>query len=315
MLAVGMPLSKVFRVLRSPKTLAEFQQQFPSDQACRDYLIRVRWPEGFSCPQCAGRTAWEMGLRRLRCPSCRATVWVTRGTVMERSHLPLRIWFWAAYLLATLTPGASALQLQRQLGLGSYRTALRLCRRLRQAMVNPDREPLRGVVELDDVYVGGKEPGGRGRRTATKSVVVIAVENRAGRPGRCRLRKLAALSWRAVRPFVATNIAPGSTVRTDGLSVYRVADWAVLGCRHEPRVQATPAEAGRHLPWVHQVTGNLKTWLQGTHHGRVEARHLQEYLDEFTFRFNRRHYRPHGFLTLLLLATKSRSKSEGRLSA
>jgi len=312
MMSGDVPLSKVFLVAKSPRTLAEFQRRCNSDQPCRDYLIRVLWPDGFVCPNCAGRKAWAVGLRRLRCGRCRTTIWVTMGTVMEKSHLPWRIWFWAAYLLATLTPGVSALQLQRQLGLGSYRTALRICRRLQKAMVNPEREPLRGVVELDDVYVGGKEPGTIGRRTRTKSVVVIAVENHGGHLGRCRMRALPELSWRVIRPFVAANIASGSTVRTDGLSVYQSADWEALGCRHRPRVQKTPAEAGRHLPWVHQITGNLKTWLRGTHHGRVEARHLQEYLDEFTFRFNRRHYRLHGFLTLLLLATKARRADQVR---
>lgn len=313
MIVGGMPpLSRVFTVARSPATLEEFQRRFVTEPACRDYLIRVRWPDGFRCPACEGREAWMVGLRRIRCRRCRTTVWLTAGTVMHRSHLPLRVWFWAAYLLATLTPGVSALQLQRQLGLGSYRTALRLCRRLRRAMVNPEREPLQGLVELDDVYVGGVERGGVGRFTRTKRVVVIAVENRGEHPGRCRMKALLALSWEAIRVFITTNIARGSTVRTDGLSVYRFADWRAVGCRHEERVQRTPARAGRLLPWVHQITGNLKTWLRGTHHGRVEGRHLQEYLDEFTFRFNRRAFRHHGFLTLLLLTTKASPSGQVR---
>ncbi|MBI3602993.1 MAG: transposase [Nitrospirae bacterium] len=112
------------------------------------------------------------------------------------------------------------------------------------------------------------------------------------------------LSWDLIRQFVATNIAPGSEVRTDGVSFYRYSDWSPLGVSHVPRVQKTPERAGKLLPWVHQVIGNLKTWLHGTHHGRMEAPHFQEYLDEYTFRFTRRGVREHGFLTLLLLAAK-----------
>ena len=228
---------------------------------------------------------------------------------MHRSHLPLQTWFWAAHFMSTLTPGISALQLQKQLGIGSYRSALYMCRRLRGATVNPGREPLNGTIELDDIYVGGVEKGVAGRLTRTKQAVVIAVENRGDHAGRVRMKRLPALSWDLVRRFVATNILPGSEVRTDAVSFYKYGDWESLGLRHKFRVQRTRERAGRILPWVHQVAGNLKTWLRGTHHGRIEGRHLQGYLDEFTFRFNRRGFREHAFLTLLVLATKRRSAS------
>jgi len=208
--------------------------------------------------------------------------------------------------MSTLTPGISALQLQRQMGIGSYRTALNLCRRLRRAMVNPMREPLNGVIELDDTYVGGAEKGVMGRRTKTKKIVVVGVENRGDHAGRVRIQHLPALSWKLIRQFATANIAPGSEVRTDGVSFYVYGDWSALGLHHKPRVQETPERAGRILPWVHQVIGNLDTWLRGTHHSRMEAKHFQEYLDEYTFRFNRRGYREHAFLTLLILATKRR---------
>jgi len=216
--------------------------------------------------------------------------------------------------MSTLTPGISALQLQGQLGIGSYRSALYMCRRLRKATVNPEREPLNGVVELDDIYVGGVEKGGVGRRTKTKKIVVVAVENRGDHAGRVRMKHLPVLSWDLVRQFVAANIAPGSEVRTDGVSFYRYPDWSVLGVLHKTLIQGTPERAGQLLPWVHQIIGNLKTWLRGTHHGRMEGRHLQEYLDEFTFRFNRRGYREHGFLTMLLLATKRRPSKAAPVS-
>lgn len=184
-----------------------------------------------------------------------------------------------------------------------------MCRRLRFAMVNPTRDPLTGVVEMGDIYVAGVEKGIDGRQTRTKIIVVVAVENRGEYAGRVRMQILTELSWRVIRQFFAANIAPGSEVRTEGVSFYKYGDWKALGLRYILRVQRAPERAGRLLPWVHQITGNLKAWLRGTHHGRMERQHPHAYLDEFTFRFNRRHYREHGFLTLLLLSTKRRSAS------
>jgi hypothetical protein len=214
--------------------------------------------------------------------------------------------------MSTLTPGISAWQLYRQLGLGSYHTALHLCRRLRRAMVNPAREPLVGVVEMDDAYVGGTERGRRGvtgRGVRSKIPIVVAVENRGDHAGRIRMQCLPELSWDLIRRFTAANIAPGSEVRTDAVSFYKYGDWERLGLRHHPRVQRKPERARKILPWVHQVIGNLKTWLRGTHHGRITRKHLQGYLDEFTFRFNRRGHHEHSFLTLLVLATRLKPAS------
>jgi len=176
-------------------------------------------------------------------------------------------------------------------------------------MVNPLREPLKGVVEVDDTYVGGPERrrGRRrivGRRVETKIPVGIAVENRGDHAGRVRMEVLPDLTHEALEKFVERSVAPGSQVNTDALPAYRGLD--VLKYRHRPRVQGDPRRAGQILPWVHQVIGNLKTWLRGTHHGRIARAHLQSYLDEFTFRFNRRNYREHAFLSLLVLATNSK---------
>lgn len=218
---------------------------------------------------------------------------------MHRSHLPLRLWFWTAYLMSTLTPGISALQLQKQLGIGSYRTALSLCRRLRMAMVNPEREPLKGVVEMDDSYIGGPEEGTRGREVKTKVPIAVAVENRGDHTGRIRLEVLSDVRRETLHAFARKNIAPGSQVNTDGWEGY--AGLEAIGYTHRPEVQGSPERAGVILPWVHRVIGNLKTWLRGTHHGRITRKYLQGYLDEFTFRYNRRHYREHAFLSLLIL--------------
>jgi len=284
-----------------PHTLGEFQRRFSTEQACIAYLKGIRWPNGFECPWCGHNIAWEIGLKRLRCRKCLKDIWVTAGTVIHGSHLPIRYWFWAAYLMSTLTPGISALQLQQQLGIGSYRTSLYLCRRLRRAMVNPMRESLTGTVEVDDTYVGGPGKGKRGRGADMKVPVVIAVENRGAHTGRIRLEVVPDVTKESLHPFICKNIALGSQINTDGWYGY----WGIesFGYMHKPEVQGTAKRAGKILPWVHRVTGNLKTWLRGTHHG-VAPEYLQGYLNEFTFRYNRRRYREHAFLSLLVLAIK-----------
>lgn len=286
---------------RFPQTLGEFQRRFATEEACIRYLVGVRWPNGFECPNCHGRKAWRVSPRSYRCSGCRKEIFITAGTILHRSHLPLRYWFWAAYLMSTLTPGISALQLQKQLGIKSYKNALYLCRRLRKAMVNPEREPLIGIVEVDDFYVGGAEKGTRGREVERKVPCVAAVENRGDHTGRIRLSVIPDVTQSSLHSFVRKNIAPGSQINTDGWDGY----WGLeaYGYRHCPKVQRTAERAAKILPWVHRGIGNLKTWLRGTHHG-VDPDHLQSYLDEFTFRYNRRNYREHAFLSLLILTSK-----------
>lgn len=291
-----------------PRTISEFQSRFRTEAACLKYLAGVRWPEGFECPVCKHRAAWKIRRGLFRCKQCRAEASVTAGTILHRTRIPLQHWFWAAHLMTTLTPGISALQLQRQIGLGSYRTALSMCRRLRLAMVNPLRDPLQGVIEVDETLIGGrrrKEPGGRG---VSKPVVAVAVENRGDHTGRIRLEIVPDASSRSLHAFIRKHIARGAKVNTDAWQGYR--GLAALGYRHDPQVQGHETRAGIILPWVHLVISNLKTWLKGTHHGRVDREHLQSYLDEFTFRYNRRLSREHAFLTILILATKRQSRNK-----
>lgn len=205
--------------------------------------------------------------------------------------------------MGTMSTGISALQLQRQLGIGSYETALRLCRRLRRATVNPAREPLTGVVEVDETYVGGAKvrKGVLGRRIGKKVPVVVAVENRGDHTGRIRLRAVSDVSSDSLHSFIRENIAPGSQLNTDDWRGYSGIE--THGYNHRPEIQGTAERASKILPWVHRVIGNLKTWLQGTHHG-VDREHIQGYLDEYTFRYNRRRYREHAFLSLLVLSTR-----------
>jgi transposase-like protein/ribosomal protein L37AE/L43A len=285
-----------------PKTLAEFQARFGDEAACRAYLAACRWPDGYRCPRCQHPEAYELAPRGLwQCKACSAQTSVTAGTVLHRTRTPLTLWFWTAYLVTTHTPGVSAWQLQRQLGIDRYETAWALLHKLRRAMVRPDREPLKDQVEVDEAYIGGPEVGLRGgRELIHKALVVAAVEVRGRASGRVRLQVVPDASSRSLTGFVTAHVERGAIVRTDGWAAYL--PLGDLGYRHRPRTQGDPTRAGQLLPRVHRVFGNLQTWLRGTHHG-VGHQHLQGYLEEFTFRFNRRRTPMAAFQTLLGLAT------------
>lgn len=286
-----------------PRTLREFQRRFADEEACRLYLAASRWPEGFRCPRCGFEAGLELPGRLLwRCRECGRDTSVTAGTMLHRTRLPLTQWFWAAYLVTTHTPGLSALQLQRQLGIDRYETAWTMLHKLRRAMVRPDRERLHDKVEVDETYVGGPEAGLRGgRELRDKTLVVGAVEVRGKASGRVRLQVVSDASGPSLSGFVKANVEPGAIVVTDGWPGY--APLSEMGYRHRPRTQRTPERAEKILPRVHRLFGNLKTWLRGTHHG-VSHQHLQAYLDEFTYRFNRRRTPMAAFQTLLGLGTQ-----------
>jgi transposase-like protein len=286
-----------------PRTLAEFQGRFASEADCRRYLVACRWPDGFRCPRCGEPDAYGLaGRELLQCRACRHQTSVTAGTVLHRTHVPLRLWFAAAYLVTTHTPGFSAVQLQRQLGLARYETAWTMLHKLRRAMLRPERDRLSGVVEVDEAYVGGLEEGRRGgrRRDSGKSIVVGAVEVRGRGSGRVRLAVVRDLSAASLVPFVEASVDPGSTVLTDGWQGY-----APLreGYDHRPSTVGDPRNASELFPRVHRTFSNLKTWLQGTHHG-VGAKHLPHYVDEFVFRFNRRRTPMAAFQSLLGLSSR-----------
>ena len=251
--------------------------------------------------QCGQGEAFELPQRRLwQCKACGRQISLTSGTVLHRTRLPLTVWFWAAYLVTTHTPGLSAVQLQRQLEI-SYETAWALLHKLRRAMVNPEREALKDKVEVDETYLGGLEAGLKGgRQLREKALIVGAVEARGRAAGRVRLQVVPDASVRSLTGFVKNNVQLGAIILTDGWAAY--APLPGLGYRHRPRTQGPAERAGKILPRIHRVFGNLKTWLSGTHHG-VGHDHLQAYLDEFTFRFNRRRTPMAAFQTLLGLAS------------
>ena len=284
-----------------PGTWAAFLDWFPDDAACLAYLERLRWPQGFVCPACASRRGWRTGDGRLCCAGCARRVSVTAGTIFHRTRTPLTTWFAAGWQLTSQKQGASALGLQQALGLGSYQTAWTMLHKYRAAMVRPGRERLRGRVEVDESYVGGKEDWVRGRETETKSRVAIAVEVLAPRGfGRIRLQRVKDVSKASLIPFVQASVEPGATVRTDGWQAY----WTLPdhGYTHD-RVVISHGDDPAHvaMPAVHRVASLLKRWLLGTHQGAVEPEHLQAYLDEFSFRFNRRSSRRRGLLFHRLL--------------
>ena len=286
-----------------PRSLPEFEARFPDDAACARWLFEKRWPDGFRCPACGHDKGWELGRGTLlvECARCHRQTSVTARTVLHRSHLGLRTWFLAAWLVATHRNGISARQLWLQLGLGSYKAAWLLLRKLRRAMVDPGREPLAGLVEVDETSISFRtrdDPAAAkpGRSREGKLLIAGAVEIEGKGPGRARLAVIADYSAAALGAFVAGNVAGGSTVVSDGWSGYaRLKD-----VKHDPRVIG---EAPAHLvlPWVHRVFANAKRWAMGVYHG-LRPEHLQTYLDEFVFRFNRRRTPTAAFERLLGLA-------------
>lgn len=284
-----------------PKTLLEFEDRFRTEAACRGYLVQLRWPNGFDCPHCHHGQAWVTSRGVLKCRACRKQVSVTAGTIFQDSRLPLRVWFRALWWITNQKSGLSALGLQRAVGLGSYETAWTCLQKLRYAMVRPGRERLTEDVEVDEIYVGGVEPGGGKRHLGeTKALVAVAAEVRGQGIGRIRLQQIPDASGESLIGFVRQAVELGAIVRTDGWTAYPGV--AQQGYRHRPRtISGSNHTASTLLPRVHRVAALLKRWFLGIHQGRVSREHLAGYLDEFTFRFNRRLSRHRGKLFYRLL--------------
>ena len=292
--------------------MREFRDRFSTRKACLEYLAQSRWPDGFVCPHCQHAVGWFKEERFVyRCSDCKRDTSPTAGTAMHRSKISIQDWFWAAYMVATHTPGLSAKQLQRYLGTTSYETAWYLLQRFRRSMVNDSRSLLSGTVEADEALIGGPTKGKRGRGSIggiNKSLIlgmveVLSYKDQSGktkkRSGRVRLEVAKSADEETIRAFLEKNLSPGSKVRTDGWKGY--SEIALLDYKHIAKVQSSPQSASRQAPHIHRVFSNLKTWLLGTHHG-VEPKYLQSYLDEFVFRFNRRQVPMAAFQTLLGIA-------------
>ena len=285
-----------------PRGWAELHAWFPDNAACLTYLERLRWPNGFTCPTCGVvGEPWRQTRGRLTCSSCRHQTTVTAGTIFDKTRTPLATWFAAIWCVTNQKLGASALGLQRVLGLGSYQTAWTMLHKLRRAMVRPDRDQLGGEVEVDETYIGGEEEGVAGRFTRKKRIVVIALEIKRPRGyGRVRLRRISDVSADSLVPFVRHVVLPDAVVLTDGWQGYK--PLSRHGYTHKPNnIKASGDPAHVVMPGVHRVASLLKRWLLGTHQGAVRLEHLDAYLDEYTFRFNRRTSRSRGLLFYRLL--------------
>lgn len=281
-----------------PKTVLEFEQRFATEEACREYLRQLRWPEGFICPRCGFARAWHSRRGLFLCQRCALQVSVTSGTIFQDTRKPLRQWFRALWYVTNQKQGVSALGLQRFLGLGSYRTAWIWLHKLRCAMVRPGRERLSGTVEVDETYIGGVHSGKRGCGATGKALVVVAVEDKGKALGRIRLCQVPDASGASLLGAIQNSVEPGSLVRTDGWRGYR----RLSAEAYDHQVVRKEAVVGENLlPLVNRVPSLVKRWLLGTHQGAVQSSHLDYYLDEFTFRFNRRTSRSRGKLFFRLV--------------
>ena len=281
-----------------PKNALEFEQWFATEEACREYVWQLRYPDGFVCPRCGGTDAWKMSSGLYWCEDCDYQQSVTAGTIFQGTHKPLRLWFRAMWYVVNQKHGVSALGLQRVLELGSYRTPWTWMHKLRVAMVRPGRDRLAGTVEVDETYVGGHRSGKRGRGAAGKALVVIAAQQDGKRIGRIRLRRVPDASGSSLLPAVREAIEPGSTVRTDDWNGYN----GLPASGYVRDIVRTSADVGENLlPLANRVAALLKRWLLGTHQGAVRPSHLDYYLDEYTFRFNRRTSRSRGKLFYRLM--------------
>ena len=296
-----------------PRDLPTFIARFGSDEQCRDHLFKARWPEGFRCRACGHDDAYVLARRNIyECAASGQQHSLLTGTIFEQTKTGLAKWFLAIYLVTSSKGGISAMELQRQMGFGSYQTAWSWLHKIRRAMVRPDREPLAERVEADETYLGGPRPGTPGRGAAGKIKVAGAVESGRGqtrgrRLGRLRLAVVPDVSAKSLGGFLAAAVARPATVATDGWSGY--GGLAAAGYGHEPlNLAASWGDAALRLPAIHLMFGLAKRWLLGTHHGAVSAKHLPAYLDEFVFRFNRRTAKnlSHRFARVIQQAVRTR---------
>ena len=285
-------------------SLYDFLNRFPSEEDCFKYLVEKRWPDGFRCPKCGNHAAYFIEThRRFQCTACRHQTSVTAGTVFHRLRYPLLTLFWAVYFIATSKKGMSAMELKRKLGIRSYQTAWLLLHKIRSAMASSQMFPLTGDAEADETYVGGRRPGKRGRGAEGKIPVAAVVETNGKTMGRAYLEIIESVTAYNLTSFLSRNLSPGVKVTTDGYLTY---GFLSAYFRHVPRTRPMNITDDDVLPKVHILIANLKMWLCGTYNC-LPSKHLQHYLDEFIFRFNRRWKLENIFDKLLLrcIATPS----------
>ena len=281
-----------------PENSIELMDMFPDEEACFNYLCMIRWPYGYRCIRCAEKNTLKLGRGLYRCKSCKYEGSVTVGTLFQDTHKPLRLWFQAIWYAVNQKNGVSALGLQKAIGLGSYHTAWEWLHKLRRAMVRPGRDKLDGVVEVNETFIGGESAGTRGRGADGKTLVLIAAEDTQWGIGRVRLSPIKDASGNVISAAIMQMVSTGSTIKTDGWSGYN--NLSKHGYTHIPtindNIQQNDVIAATHL-----IASLLKRWLSGTHQNAFSHKNLAYYLDEFTFRFNRRTSNFRGKLCIRLI--------------
>lgn len=270
-----------------PEDFEQFITRFATEQDCYDYIVSLRWPQGFVCPRCDSDRSWTSKRSLLICTECGHQTSITAGTTFQGTRKSLRLWFHVMWWMMSQKTGASAKNLQHTMGFKRYETAWTWLHKLRYAMIRPGRDRLKGTVEVDETFIGGTEEDVKGRKTATKSLVVIAVEVENKKLGRIRFRIIPDASADSLIPFIRENVTPGSVVITDGWLGY--APLKKENYEHVvENISQSEKKAAEMLPHIHLVVSLIKRWLLGTHQGAVSPKHLTGYLDEYAFRFNRR---------------------------
>ncbi|WP_407929093.1 IS1595 family transposase [Desulfomarina profundi] len=272
-----------------PEDFEQFIVRFATEQDCYDYISKIRWANGFTCPRCCSSNYWRKTNKRplMVCASCGLQTSITAGTIFQGTRKPLRLWFHVMWWMMSQKTGASAKNLQHTMGFKRYETAWTWLHKLRHAMIRPGRDRLIGAVEVDETFIGGAENDTKGRETETKTLVAIGVELEEKKLGRIRFKVIPDASADSLIPFIKENITPGSCVITDGWLGY--APLRKENYQHVVHnISQSDESASTLLPHVHLVVSLIKRWLMGTHQGAVSQKHLSEYLDEYAFRFNRR---------------------------
>lgn len=268
-----------------PKNLLEFEEYYKTEQDCIDYLFKLRWPDGFVCPRCKSKDSWKHSNGLSECRSCNLRTSVISGTILQDTKKPLKLWFYAIWHITSQKYGANALGMQRILGFGSYRTAWAWLHKLRRGMLRPERDKIDGIIQVDEIFIGGKKSGKRGRGSEGKTLVLVMVQLHGERIGRIRLSIIPNASSVSLNEKILESIEIGSKIQTDGWRGYN--KLKKIGYIREV-VESSASVGDDILPHCHMVASLLKRWLMGTLQGAVSPEHLAYYLDEFTFRFNRR---------------------------
>ncbi len=277
-----------------PEHQIDFEKMFYTESQCIEYVIEMKWSDGYKCLRCKNTSYWLGSKKRIICKKCEYQTTVISGTIFEQTNKPLVLWFRAIWWMISQKNGVSASGLQKILGLGSYKTAWTWLQKLRLLTTISDRKKLSGKVEVDETFIGGKKEGKRGRGSENKTLVVIAVEVQNKGTGRIRLQIVSSASAKDLTKFITTNIEIGSSIITDGWNGYS----KVSGKGYSHQIQGAEWEKDdeQMLPNAHRVASLLKRWLLGTHQNYVSPSRLQNYLDEFVFRYNRRKSNSRGLL-------------------